>query len=68
MKKNIKSLYKSLEKMTKEELLAVLKIRYNTNGLKNIVAYFILETLDEEDANEIADVKNLFKVANKFKI
>lgn len=68
MKKNIKSLYDSLEKMSKEELLAVLKIRYSTGGLKEIVAYFILESLDEEDANEIADIRNLFNVAKKFKI
>lgn len=68
MKRNIKSLYNSLEKMSKEELLAVLKIRYNTAGLKQVVAYFILETLDEDDVNEIAEIKNLFKVANKFKI
>ena len=47
--------------MSKEELLAVLKIRYNTAGLKQVVAYFILETLDEDDVKQNCRNKKLIQ-------
>ena len=52
--------------MNKEQLLAVLKMRYNKSGLENILAYHLLEALDVDDKEEIAEVKYLLATCKKF--
>ena len=60
MKEEIQQLYSCLETLSKRQLLQVLERTYSEKGLKNVVAYFLLEALDPEDSEEIDSIRKMF--------